>query len=50
MAFNRYNKLMRSFVDANQDLGLWLGECFLTEGEVSKEIVEQRSSEMMEKN
>jgi len=49
MAFNRYNKLMRPFVDANQDLAPWLGECFLTEGEVSKEIIEQRSSVIMEK-
>ncbi|MCF6777716.1 tetracycline destructase [Thiotrichales bacterium 19X7-9] len=49
MAFSRYHKIMRPFVDANQDLALWLGECFLTEDEVSKEIVEQRSSEIMEK-
>ncbi len=49
VAFNRYNELMRPFVDANQDLGRWLGECFLPEGEVSKEIIEQRSSEIMEK-
>ena len=49
MAFNRYNKLMRPFVDANQDLAPWLREIFLTEGEVSKEIIEQRSSVIMEK-
>ena len=49
MAFKRYNELMRPLVDANQDLASWMGECFLLEGEVSKEIIEQRSSEIMEK-
>ena len=49
MAFNRYNKLMRPFVEANQDLGVWVGESFLTEGEISKETIEQRSSVIMEK-
>lgn len=49
MAFKRYNELMRPFVDANQDLGVWVGESFLAEGEVSKEIIEQRSSVIMEK-
>jgi 2-polyprenyl-6-methoxyphenol hydroxylase-like FAD-dependent oxidoreductase len=49
MAFNRYNKLICPFVDANQDLALWMGECFLPEGEVSKEIIEKRSSVIMEK-
>ena len=49
VAFKRYNELMRPFVDANQDLALWMGECFLPESEVSKEIIEQRSSVIMEK-
>lgn len=49
VAFKRYNELMRPFVDANQDLGVWVGESFLAEGEVSKEIIEQRSSVIMQK-
>jgi 2-polyprenyl-6-methoxyphenol hydroxylase-like FAD-dependent oxidoreductase len=49
IAFNRYNKLMRPYVDANQDLAPWMGECFLPEVDVSKEIIEQRSSVIMEK-
>ncbi len=49
VAFKRYNELMRPFVDANQDLGAWVGESYLPEGEVSKEIIEQRSSVIMEK-
>lgn len=48
-AFKRYNELMRPFVDANQALAPWMGECFLPEVEVSKEIIEQRSSVIMEK-
>lgn len=49
VAFKRYNELMRPFVDANQDLGVWVGENFLSEAEVSQEIIEQRSSLIMEK-
>lgn len=49
VAFKRYNELMRPFADAAQDLALWMGECFLPEDEVSKEILEHRSSEIIEK-
>jgi len=49
VAFKRYNELMRPFVDANQDIGVWVGKSFLPEGDVSKEIIEQRSSVIMEK-
>jgi 2-polyprenyl-6-methoxyphenol hydroxylase-like FAD-dependent oxidoreductase len=49
IAFKRYNELMHPFVDTVQDLALWMGECFLPENEVSKEILEQRSNEIIEK-
>ncbi|MCX7124274.1 MAG: tetracycline destructase [Gammaproteobacteria bacterium] len=49
IAFKRYNELMHPFVDAAQDLAIWMGECFLPEDEVSKEILEHRSSEIIEK-
>ena len=49
IAFKRYNELMHPFVDVVQDLALWMGECFLPKDEVSKEIIEQRSSVIMEK-
>lgn len=49
VAFKRYNKLMRPLVDASQDVALWTRKGFLTEGEVSKEILEQRSTVIMEK-
>ncbi len=49
VAFKHYNELMRPFVDANQDLGAWVGENFLSEGEASKEIIEERSSVIMGK-
>jgi 2-polyprenyl-6-methoxyphenol hydroxylase-like FAD-dependent oxidoreductase len=49
LAFKRYNELMRPLVNATQDLGVWVGESFLADGEISKEIVEERSSVIMEK-
>ena len=49
VAFKRYNELMRSVVDASQDLGAWVQESYLPEGEASKEIIEQRSSVIIEK-
>lgn len=49
LAFKNYNSRMRPLVDACQDLGVWLGASFLTEGDVSKEIIEQRSKMTMEK-
>lgn len=49
VAFKRYNELMRPLVDASQDLGAWVQESYLPEGEASKEIIEQRSSVIIEK-
>lgn len=49
VAFKRYNELMRPFVDASQDLGAWVQESYLPEGEASKERIEQRSSVIIEK-
>lgn len=49
MAFKRYNELMRPFVDATQDLGVWVGKSWLNEGELSKEIIEERSRVITEK-
>lgn len=49
-AFNRYNDLLRSFVEANQQLGVWVSETFLVpDEEVSKEVAEERSNEIMHK-
>jgi 2-polyprenyl-6-methoxyphenol hydroxylase-like FAD-dependent oxidoreductase len=49
LAFKRYNELMRPFVEVSQDLGAWVQESYLPEGEASKEIIEQRSSVIIEK-
>jgi 2-polyprenyl-6-methoxyphenol hydroxylase-like FAD-dependent oxidoreductase len=46
-AFTRYNTLLRSFVEANQQFGVWVSESFLTEDEVSKEMAEQRSNKIL---
>lgn len=48
-AFKRYNGLMRPFVDSIQELGVWVGENYLTDGEASEEVIEQRSSLIIEK-
>jgi 2-polyprenyl-6-methoxyphenol hydroxylase-like FAD-dependent oxidoreductase len=49
VAFKHYNELMRPLVDASQDLGIWVRESYLPEGEASKEVIEQRSNVIIEK-
>lgn len=49
IAFKRYNKLMHPYAEAVQDLAVWMGECFLPEDDVTKEVLEQRSSKVIEK-
>lgn len=46
-AFQKYNQLMRPFVDANQAFGAWVGETFLLQQEMSKEASEKRTLEIM---
>ncbi|HHF7349968.1 TPA: tetracycline destructase [Legionella feeleii] len=46
-AFTRYNELLRSFVEANQEFGVWVSKSFLVENEVSKEIAEERSTRIL---
>lgn len=46
-AFIRYNELLRSFVDANHEFGVWVSKSFLVEDEVSKEIAEERSNRIL---
>lgn len=46
-AFTRYNALLRSFVGANQEFGVWVSKFFLVEDKVSKEIAEERSSRIL---
>lgn len=48
VAFERYNRLLRPFVEANQELGAWINETFLLEG-VSKEAVEARTDNILKK-
>lgn len=46
-AFARYNFLLRSFVDANQQFGAWVSESLLVDDVVSKEIAEERSNKIL---
>lgn len=47
LAFNHYNALLRSFVEANQKFGSWVSKSFLVEDEVTKEIAEVRSDSIL---
>jgi len=49
VAFEHYNTLLRPFVEANQELGSWINETFLLEGDVSKEAVEARTNNILTK-
>ena len=46
-AFNRYNELLHPFVEANQKLGILAIQSFLVQNEVSKEVAEERSNNIM---
>lgn len=46
-AFTRYNALLRSFVESNQEFGVWVSKSFLVADEVSKEIAEERSNKIL---
>ncbi len=46
-AFARYHDLLRPFVLANQQFGAWVSESFLTENEITKEIAEERSNNIL---
>jgi 2-polyprenyl-6-methoxyphenol hydroxylase-like FAD-dependent oxidoreductase len=46
-AFARYNELLHSFVEANQEFGVWVSKSFLVENEVSKEIAEERANKIL---
>ncbi|OAI47689.1 FAD-binding protein [Gammaproteobacteria bacterium SCGC AG-212-F23] len=46
-AFTRYNTLLHSFVDANQQFGIWVSKSFLVSDEVSKDIAEERSNKIL---
>lgn len=47
-AFNRYHELLHPFVEANQKLGAWVSETFLVPDEVSQEVAEERSNNLMQ--
>jgi 2-polyprenyl-6-methoxyphenol hydroxylase-like FAD-dependent oxidoreductase len=47
-AFQQYNELLRPFVDANQQFGVWVSESFLTPEKASKEVAEERSNKILQ--
>lgn len=47
-AFNRYNQLLRSFVEMNQEFGAWASKSFLVDEAVTKEVAEERSNKILE--
>lgn len=48
-AFDRYHSLLRNFVDINQQFGAWVSESYLTGEDVSKELAEERTHQILEK-
>lgn len=48
-AFQRYNELLRPFVEVNQQFGVWVSKSFLSPEQVSKEVAEVRSNEVITK-
>jgi 2-polyprenyl-6-methoxyphenol hydroxylase-like FAD-dependent oxidoreductase len=46
-AFQRYNELMRPFVEVNQQFGAWVSESYLLADVSSKEVSEERSAKVM---
>ena len=49
IAFDRYNKLLRPYVEANHDLGLWVSKMYFLPDNVSEVDVELRMSKIKEK-
>lgn len=47
LAFDAYNKWMRPFVEANQNLGKWVSENYLSEESRSEEQTEKRNEELL---
>lgn len=48
-AFERYNALMRPFVEANQSLGAWVSQTYMIEEDMSSDIAEKRTHDILEK-
>jgi 2-polyprenyl-6-methoxyphenol hydroxylase-like FAD-dependent oxidoreductase len=47
-AFNRYNELLRPFVEATHKFGVSVSESFLVSDDVSQEVAEERSQRFLE--
>ena len=48
-AFERYNEILRPFVDANQSFGEWSSQNFLMPEPLNSEAAEARTSAIMQK-
>jgi len=48
-AFNQYNILLRPYIKANQEFGAWVSEGFLSSAELSKDKVELRADNALER-
>jgi len=48
-AFSNYNRQLRLFVDENQSFGEWVSKTYLVADESSKEIVEKRTAEVLDR-
>jgi len=46
-AFTRYNELLHSFVEENQEFGAWVSKSFLVDEIISSEFAEQRATQVL---
>lgn len=49
IAFDRYNKLLRPYVEANQALGIWVSKTYFLPDDVSEVEIELRMSKIIKK-
>ena len=48
-AFKRYDERIYPFVQENQEIGLYVSETYLLEGDIEKEVIDKRNSKILDK-
>ncbi|WP_343218878.1 FAD-dependent monooxygenase [Candidatus Comchoanobacter bicostacola] len=48
-ALKRYDERMHPFVQKNQEIGLYVSETYLLEGDIKKEVIDARNSQIIDK-
>ncbi|MCP8351833.1 FAD-dependent monooxygenase [Candidatus Synchoanobacter obligatus] len=48
-ALKRYDEIMHPFVQKNQEIGQYVSETYLLEGDIEKEVIDARNSQIIDK-